>query len=953
MIPIYVKTVYSFLSSLITIDDLISLAKQKKSDYLCICDNNMYGVMEFVKKCQLNSIKPIIGLDTNICLLFAKNYSGYQNLMKLSTIKSERNIKLEDLELYKNNLICFCPYNSDIDLKGIYSDLYLYSDDGIDNTLPLPKTSCLNKEDLSILKYLHLLKDGKKIDDEYEFDNNYYYQNIVDERFDQIFQNCSISFPKYNLNLPNYCKYNDTKGLDSDEYLYNLSIAGLSKRMNGKVSSRYKERLFYELDIIKKMGFSNYFLIVYDYVKYAKSHGILVGPGRGSAAGSLVAYSIGITEVDPIKYDLLFERFLNIERVTMPDIDIDFPDEKRDEVIRYVQGKYGKDKVSLITTFNTFGSKMAIRDMGRVMNVPSYVIDDLCKKIGNNSLSLSIKDDAVKNIINSDNKLKKLFQVASRIEGLPRHTSIHAAGVVMSNIPLNEIVPLSLEDDIYVSAYEAMYLEELGLLKMDFLGLRNLTIIDNTLKLINEYEKTNFKFNDLPLLDKKTNLLFSNGDTLGIFQFESVGMQKFLMNLKPNSFLDIYNANAFYRPGPSSHIASFLKRREGKEKIDYFDERLKDILKDTCGIIVYQEQIMQIANIMASFTLGEADILRRAMSKKKKDEIEKYHEKFISNALKNGYSKELSSEIYQIILDFASYGFNKSHSVAYSMISYRMAYLKANYPIYFYLALLDSSSMDEDKIKIYIKEMKKKNIQVLKPDINKSRTNFDISYGKILLPLNIIKGISSDVSQKIIMVREDGFKDIYDVFAKLSSYNFSKNIYEVLIKAGALDSFGYNRNTIVSNLDNLINYGILTLNLESQLVLKPEIEIFDEYTKEILIANEKDYFGFYLNNHPVSFYKSKVKSINLVDIPKYFNKNVSCVVMVDRIKEITTKKGEKMAFISCSDEERSIDVTIFPKVYMTLSNLKKSDIIIIDGIVERRKDFEIIANSVKDIKEII
>ncbi len=954
MIPIYLKTVYSFLSSTITIDELILFAKQNQLSSLCICDDNMYGVMEFIKKCHNNNIEPIIGVDFDNVLLYAKNYIGYQNLMKLSTIKSEREITIDNLKNNRDGLICFINEHKDNieEITNVFPEYYIYTED-INNKeyLYLPKILCLKKEDTEILKYLNLLRDGKKISDEYDFNDKCYYIDIYDKRYDEFITKCHLELPKYSLNLPNYCEYNDTLGLDSNEYLYNLSIKGLNKRLNNQVTIRYKDRLLYELDVIKKMGFSNYFLIVYDYIKYAKMNNILVGPGRGSAAGSLVSFSLGITEVDPIKYNLLFERFLNIERITMPDIDTDFPDEKRDEIIDYVTKKYGQDKVCLITTFGTFGSKMALRDMGRVMNVPLYIVDDLCKKIGDKSLKEAIELNNIKGFVESDNKIKKLYEVALMIEGLPRHSSIHAAGVVMANSPLVETIPLVYYDDKYLSAYEAMYLEELGLLKMDFLGIRNLTIIDDTLNLIKEYKKTDIKFNEIPLDDIDTYKIFSNGDTLGIFQFESNGMRDFLMRLKPNSFTDIYNANAFYRPGPSSNIDLYIKRRHNLVQTEYFDESLKDILKDTCGIIVYQEQIMEIAHVMADFTLGEADLLRRAMSKKKKEELIKYQDKFITNAINKGYDKELVSNIYNLILNFASYGFNKSHSVAYSMISYKMAYLKAHYPLYFYLSLLKGALNDDIKTINYIKEMKKHNIKIIKPDINKSTDEFNIYYDNILLPFNIIKGIGSDVAKKIMKARGDGFKDIYDFFLKIIDNGISQNIIELLITSGCLDNFGYNRQTLILNIDSLINYGNLCKELGNDFVLKPEINISNEFEREVLINQEKECFGFYLTNHPVSFYKNKIKSINLIDINKYFNKNITCVVMIDKIKEITTKKGEKMAFLSCSDEEASCDITVFPDLYKELLNLSKSDIIKVDGRVERRSNYNIIANSIINVKE--
>lgn len=951
--PIYLKTVYSFLTSLITIDDLINFAKTNKLDSLCICDDNMYGVMEFIKKCNSNNIKPIVGLDIGNCLLFAKDYRGYQNLMKLTTLKSEKELNIEELSKYSSSLICFINENDDIRLKDIYDDYYIYSLVDNDN-FPLHKTLCLTKDDLDTLKYLHMLRDNKVLSDEYEFDNNVCYKKIIDNRYEEFINKCNLVLPKYELNLPDYCKFNDTKGLNADDYLKSLSITGLNKRFSNKISKEYKERLLYELSIIKNMGFSNYFLIVYDYIKYAKTNGILVGPGRGSAAGSLVSFSLGITDVDPIKYDLLFERFLNSERVSMPDIDTDFPDNRRDEIINYVINKYGIKRVCQITTFGTFGIKMALRDMGRVMNIPLYVIDDLSKKIGNLNGSDITNDSELMKYINSDNKLKKLFSVTKRIEGIPRHTSIHAAGVVMSNTDLDDILPLVLDNDKYLSSYEAMYLEDLGLLKMDFLGLRNLAVIDNILKTLEKEKNISLKFSDIPLDDNETNKVFQRGDTEGIFQFESSGMKEFLIKLHPDNFTDVYNANAFFRPGPSSNIDSFIKRKYGKEKIDFFDNSLEDILKETKGIIVYQEQIMKIASKMANFTLGEADILRRAMSKKKLSDIEKYRDKFINNSINNGYSKEKTEKIFNLILNFASYGFNKSHSVAYSIISYKMAYLKAHYPLYFYLALLNSSEMDEVKTKKYLKEIKGHNLKVSKPDINKSNDNYVIHYDTIYLPFKVIKGISSVISNKIVLSRKEKFNDIYDFFGKLSLESIPKNVYISLIKGGTLDTFGLTRKTIYDNLDNLINYGNLVKDLGNDNVLKPEIINYPEFSKEELIGFEKECFGFYLSNHPVVYYRSKINNtIKIIDIKKYFNKYVTCIALIDRIKETKTKDGLLMAFMECSDEETKVDVIIFPKVYETLSKFKKGDIIKIEGRVERKNDYNIIASTITLVKEII
>ena len=589
--------------------------------------------------------------------------------------------------------------------------------------------------------------------------------------------------------------------------------------------------------------------------------------------------------------------------------------------------------------------------MGRVLNIPSYIVDDMTKKIKNNSLHEALTDENITMILKSDNKIKNWYHVAMRIEGLPKNISSHASGVIISQEDLTKTVPLLETSGRYIAGYEANFLEDLGLLKMDFLGNKNLTLISNIISLIKKKEP-NFKFSDIPLDDYDTFKIFQDGDTNGIFQFESNGMKDFLVKLHPENFMDIYNANAFFRPGPSNSIDSFIRRRHQKEAIDYYDSRLEPILKDTMGIIVYQEQIMLLANTMADFTLGEADILRRAVSKKKISDIEKLKDQFISKSIENHYDPKIVQEIFHIILNFASYGLNKSHSVAYSMISYKMAYLKYHYPLYFYLCLLEIIGNDEEKMVLYLKEMKKKNIKIIKPDINKSFSEYKISYEGILLPITIIKGISNVMAKKIIEIREEGFQDIYDFFCKMELINMNKSNLTTLIISGVLDSLGYNRNTLLQNMDNLMKYANLAKDLGKENVLLPEIVLHDELQKEELIENEKKSFGFYLSNHPTNYYKSKIKNVqNLSELAKYFNKNVTVVLMVEKIKEVKTKKGDLMAFIHGSDEDDETDIICFPKLYENLANIHKSDIIIVKGKVEKSRDFQIIANEIMNVRE--
>lgn len=960
---LYVKTNYSLLSSLISIDKLIEECVNKKIKSIAICDDNMMGVMHFYKACKKNHIKPIIGLDIKYnqyhILLYAKNYDGYKSLIKLSTISSERSITLDDLKKYNQEVITVLPYAS-IELldsiNAIYSDLYLgYSNKEEEQEVKkisnyivfINQTLYIHKEEAQYLKYLYMIRDNKTISDDIDFVDHYNYF-LFDEvihlsdveglnNSNVISDQCNLEFPKPSNLLPIY----QTDNHDSDDYLKNLSMKGLNKRLNNHVPNTYKERLLYELDVIKKMGFSNYFLVVYDFIRYAKKENILVGPGRGSAGGSLVAYSLGITDIDPIQYDLLFERFLNPERITMPDIDTDFPDIYRDQVIDYVKDKYGIKNVAGIITFGTMASRLAIRDVARVLNIKGSEVDLLCKYIPVVT-KLKLKDfykqnEEFRSIIDSDEKLQKLFEIALVIEGFPRHTSMHAAGIIMSRVELDEVIPLvKNSDNLYLSGYSMEYLEELGLLKMDFLGLKNLTTIMNVISDIEKNEHIKIDFSKIPLDDKEALNIFTTADTSGIFQFESSGMRNFLKNLKPNSFEDIFAAIALFRPGPAVNIDSYIRRKHGQEQIDYIDPSLEEILKPTYGIIIYQEQIMQIASVMAGFSLGEADILRRAMSKKKMDVLKNEEDRFITGAIQRGYSQEMAKKVFDLILNFANYGFNRAHSVAYSLIAYKMAYLKARYPKYFFSNLLTSVIGSETKTKEYINEVRSRGIKILLPDINESMGYYKVEDEGIRYPLSNIKNIGIVTCRDIISNRKDKFSDIFDCISKIVTRNVNEKTIETLILASCFDSFGYNKKTLLNNLDNLLNYASLTKDLDPSLVIKPEIEETDEFTKEVLMANEKKLFGFYLSEYPTTIYKEKFETIDLSDVGKYFNKTIDMLALIDKIKVIETKNHEKMAFIYGSDESTTMDFTMFPDVYSKYMDLERGDVVLIRGRVEKR-----------------
>lgn len=955
--PLQVKTNYSLLSSLNNINELVSQAKKNGYQALAITDeNNMFGVMEFYLECKKNSIKPIIGIEltynNTILLLYAKNIQGYKNLIKLATIKSDRDITTKDLLTYKEDLILIMPYQFfDQETYSIYEDKYIgYYNIEESKQITKPKVfindvKYLHQKDYIYLDYATMIKEGKILG-EYELHKNTTnyllskdeissltneqdINNVID-----IVSKCNVELTYQNDLLPIY-----NENIDSQKHLSELSHKGLNKRLNNNVPKEYLERLENELKVINDMGFNDYFLIVYDYVLYAKKNNILVGPGRGSAAGSLVSYTLGITDIDPIKYNLLFERFLNKERITMPDIDIDFDANKRMDVIDYVTKKYGDKKVVGIITFNTLGAKQVIRDVGRVLKINPRLIDSIAKMCTKDLKTSYNENQNLQKLIHNSEELKQLYDISMHLEGMPRHISVHAAGVVMSKYDIDETIPLYKNQlGMYVSAYSKDYLEQLGLLKMDFLGISNLTLIDEVINNIRNTENLNITFQNIPLGDPQTLQLFNKGDTDGIFQFESPGMIKFLKKLKVSAFNDLYAALSLYRPGPMDSIDDYIKRKEGKIKIDYIHPDLEPILKETYGIFVYQEQIMQTACTIAGYTLGEADILRRAMSKKKEDILIKEKEKFVERSIAKGYDLETINKVYERILKFAKYGFNKSHAVAYSIISYKMAFLKTHFYPYFMLSLLTNSINNENKTKVYIAMLRQKNLEILLPNINISQNKYIIHNNQIICPLSIIRNIGTNVTNLIIKERQNGlFKDFIDFCIRMNSQTINKKVITSLVLSGAFESFGYNKKTLINNLDNILNYVELSKDAGLIEIEPPIIEEYTEYTKDELIKHEFDIFGFYLTYHPVSKYKKDINTNTLL-LEEYSNKYIELVLEINHIKEILTKKNDVMAFIKASDEYTAVDITLFPNVYQENKNLEIYDIIKIYGRVEKRFD---------------
>jgi len=962
-----VKTSYSLLNSLNDIKKLVALAVNYGYTSLAITDeDNMFGVMEFYTECKKNNLEPIIGIELSYqegrFLLYAKNLKGYKNLIKLSTIISSEELTIDILKNYSDNLILIMPfsyYNEEI--YNIYFDKYLgYSNLEEWDKITKPKVfinnvSYLNKDDYKYLDYAKMISNGKTLG-EYVINNFQGLHLLTQEEalkmttsqdlsnIEKIVDECNVELGYSKNLLPVY----DEK-INSQEFLIQLSHKGLNKRLNGNLTNEYLSRLNSELNIINDMGFNDYFLIVYDYVLYAKKNNILVGPGRGSAAGSLVSYSLGITDIDPIKYNLLFERFLNPERVTLPDIDIDFDANRRNEVIEYVTKKYGEKKVAGIITFNTLGAKQVIRDVGRVLNINQRLIDSLAKMCISDLKTSYEKNVGFKKLINSSYDLKKLYDISVHLEGLPRHISVHAAGIVMSNCDIDETIPLYQNQlGMYVTAYSKDYLEPLGLLKMDFLGISNLTMLESIIANIRENESLNITFANIPEEDAKTIELFAKGDTDGIFQFESFGMKRFLKKLRPTNFNDIVSALSLYRPGPMESIDDYIRRRNNNILVDYLHEDLEPILKETYGIIIYQEQIMQIARVIAGYTLGEADILRRAMSKKKEEILLKEKSKFIRQSINRGYSEELTTKVYDLILKFANYGFNKSHAVAYAMICYKMAFLKTHFYDYFMVSLLNSVINNEAKTNGYITMLRSKGIKVIAPDINNSLDIYHVINRQVVCPLTIINNVGISVTRLILNERHNGvYLDFVDFVKRTYSQTINKKIIISLILSGVFKTFGYNKQTLINNLDNILNYVDLSKDMGMIQIDAPIIEESSEYTKDELIKQEFASFGFYLTEHPVSKYKT-LNSNSTLQLEEFTNQYIELFLEVNQIKEVMTKKNDVMAFVKASDEYSQIELTLFPKVYKTNHNLKVYDIIKISGRVEKRFDnYQIIVANVK------
>ena len=996
--PLYIRSVYSLLSSMCTIEGIVSYGKGYGYEALGLVDRNVLaGAMSFKKACEKASIKPVFGLEFDLSLeervytmiLYAMDDEGFKNLMGLSSYintRDEKVIDLKTLDLYREHCL-LCLLSDDMPLtytidKGLDADEMIRKQDfwfkdyivglidhdiaanarrdqqirpllkanGI-RTIALSRTFYLNRDDHEEFNVLKCIRDKQILDDSNSVEESGRHFMSMDE-YDLLYEqedllNCDILARQsdvkldYQTSLP---VYENKKGIPSRDYLVLLCREGLKRRLKNQVGKEYVKRLEYELSVILKMHFEDYFLIVYDFILYAKKNGIMVGPGRGSAAGSLVSYCLGITDIDPLRYGLIFERFLNPERISMPDIDTDFPDDRRDEVIAYVKERYGIGHVGHIITYGTLKARQVMRDVARVLDYPVRDVDGLCKLIPNTpDMNLVKAYESVplfRQKIEADSRYRRLYQIARKLEFFPRHESTHAAGIVMSRKPLDEVVPLiRIENDIYSTQYTMEHLEELGLIKMDFLGLRNLGIISEIVDEINRHQ--HFDIRDIPLDDKKTFDLIDSVNVMGIFQLESGGMRSLIRKMKPRTFEEIGMTIALYRPGPMKNIPAFLEYRAHPETVRYLHEDLKPILKETYGIIVYQEQIINIARVMAGFSYGKADILRKAMSKKKLSELEKLHSDFIEGCVKIGYDRELSEQIYSLILEFANYGFNKSHSIAYALVAYQLAYLKANFPLYFYKALLNGVTGSESRTYDYVSECLQIGQKVKGISLNGSQSEYIIKDDAIIMPFVICRDVGMISAEKIIAEREKNgpYRDYVDAVKRLSQAGVERNVIENLIYAGAFDEFRHSRHTMIASLNNVLMYADAHKGEISLMSDYDDAPIIEELNDDamVLAENEKSVLGFYFSFNPITAVKKKYD----IETDNLYNLSVSSGFvkgfgLIKRVKSFKTKKGDMMAFVDLVDDKGALSLAVMPKIYaIHSSQLAKGKYVLFEGKIEK------------------
>lgn len=969
----------------------------------------------------------------NHLILLCKNDTGYKNLIKLVSagflegFYSKPRVDKQVLEQYHDGLICLSAclageipqailagdyqkakqtalyYNELFGQGNYYIEL---QDHGLEEDrvvlpqlirlaretgIPLAATNdahYIRKEDAKMQSILLCIQTGKTIADidRMEFQTDEFYLKSTDEMYDlfsmapdacentnRIADMCDFHFEYGQTKLP-YFKAPD--GMENQEYFEKLCREGLERRYPGKVTDELRERLEYEINVIKTMGYTNYYLIVYDFINYAKSKGIPVGPGRGSGAGSLAAYSVGITDIDPIRYNLIFERFLNPERVSMPDFDVDFCYERRQEVIDYVNEKYGRDHVAQIVTFGTMAARNAVRDVGRVMGLPYQDVDKVAKLIPMELKmtlhhALEVSPD-LKKLYDTDEKIHELIDTAIAVEGMPRHASTHAAGVVITRDAATEYVPLATNDGLPVTQFNMTEIERLGLLKMDFLGLRTLTVIHDTEVAVQRREPE-FAMAKIDYDDQPTYAMLTNGETEGVFQLESTGMRQVLMGLRPRNLEDVIALISLYRPGPMDSIPTYLRNRREPDKISYKTPQLAHILDVTNGCIVYQEQVMQICRELAGFSYGQADNVRRAMSKKKHKVMEAERDHFVHGCtdpghecpgcVNNGISEQAANEIYDDMSSFASYAFNKSHAACYAYVAFQTAYLKCHYPREFMAALLTSVLDNTSKVIEYSTECQRLGIKVLPPDINVSRGGFTVDGDAIRFGLNAVKNVGRNLIEAVVAKREERpFRGLYDFCKRLHGNELNRRAVESLIRAGAFDGLEPSRRGMLESVEPILKSieNEQRHNLEGQMDLfsvmagesSPQNDDYKvppmvEYTTAELLQMEKDVSGLYLSGHPLDAYREQIGKISTCTVSQlcgeeaknFDNQHVTILCTVVKNKVMTTRSNTLMAFTTIEDLTGTMEMLVFPKVFAECrAYLQENAVIVTSGRVSYKED---------------
>ncbi len=940
------RSAYTFFNSLLKIEDIINASMDNGFSNAFLVDKNiMYGAMEFYKKATNKNIKPIIGLEIDYNdiqeVVIAKNNKGYKELMEISTrIQLGQDIKIDSDNLYiLSNKIKPVAYLK----KGDKKTLNDFHSAGKGNPLEVETSHFLKRE---------------------EFEKEYG-SDLLNE-IDSLIDEVNVEIKEQKNVLPKYKTVDGTE-VDSREHLENELKQALVSFLNKDKSldkDLYVERVKYELDVISKMGFESYFLIVADIVKWSKDNGIFVGPGRGSAAGSIISFLLDITTIDPIKNNLLFERFLNPERISMPDIDLDFEDTRRDEVIEYIADRWGRANVAQIITYQTLRARMAFKDIARLKEISATEQNNITKLIPEDqTLEQAYNSSKTFNAkINSSELLKEVYESAKLIEGLPRQFSTHAAGVVLSDKPIYKSVPAQKGyGTILQTQYSMDYMEYNGLLKIDILGLRNLSFINETLANIKENRGEEVKLNRINFDDPKVYSLLASGKTSGVFQLESPGMKSSLRDIKVTNFEDVVATTSLFRPGPMKMIPDFAARKNGKQEYTYINDEIKEILEPTYGIIVYQEQIMKMVQVMSNFTLAKADILRRAIGKKDIELLESLKEDFYNGAKENGHSEDIIKQTYDLIYEFSNYGFNRSHAFAYTTISYWLAWLKINYPLEFMNSLLNSVIGNVTKTPSYISETQDLGIKIIEPNIVKSKGDFTIVDKDIYIGLRTIKGVGESAIKSIEVIQQNlnDKTSFIDFMILCSSNGINQSIIELLTKAGALSVFGYNKETILTNLEKVYNYLDMIKKKEGEgfvfdksILPEPKIDIVEK-SEDTKYFNEVMGFSL-LGEEDLAEFKElekkfKIKSDDINTLSQ--DQKVTFIGEVISVRPITTKTGKAMAFGKITNGHKKIDAVLWPAVYEKFSNQwKASTKAIFYATVDLKRGEQLVINKMEVIE---